>query len=234
MTTTALVPTPRLTFGGTLRSELHKLGSVPSIGWLVLLAAPATALSVIGAAQFSPGVAVSTGSMVGGGVVALAAGLSIAGEYATGAVRTTLTAAPRRTEVLLAKGLAVVLVGLATGWFGALFGAAAIGVLGSAAGSVLATGPAVAATGLVGLALGFIIRRVAPTAIAAVLGLFLVSGLLGGIAVGDGYLTDYTFSDSTVALVAGTSDAAQPLAVVLVWLAVAGIAALARLRRADV
>lgn len=233
MTSHALAHAPRLTFTGTLRSEVHKLGSVPAIGWLVLLAAPATALGVISAAQFGPGVAVSTGSMVGGAVVALLAGLSIAGEYATGAVRTTLTAAPRRTEVMLAKTLAIALVGLVAGWIGALIGAGAIGVLGTAPLSVLATGPAVAATGLVGLSLGFLIRRVAPTAIAAVLGLFLVSGLFGGIPVGDRFLTDYSFSDSTVALVAGTPDLAQPLAVVLVWLAVAGAAAGLRFRSTD-
>lgn len=233
MTTTALVPTPRLTFGGTLRSELHKLGSVPSIAWLVLLAAPATALSVIGAAQFGPGVAVATGSMVGGGVVALAAGLSIAGEYATGAVRTTLTAAPRRTEVLLAKTLAVALVGLVAGWLGALVGAAAIGVVGTAPLSVLATGPAVALTGLVGLYLGSLIRRVAPTAITTLLGLFLFSGLIGGLPLGNGSVGDVLFSDSTVALVAGTPDPGRPAAVVSVWLLVAAVAALVHIRKTD-
>ncbi|OIH92493.1 hypothetical protein [Curtobacterium sp. MCBA15_001] len=233
MTSHAAALTPRLTFAGTLRSEVHKLGSVPAIGWLVLLAAPATALGVIGAAQFGPGVAVATGSMVGGAVVALLAGLSIAGEYATGAVRTTLTAAPRRTEVMLAKSLAVALVGLVAGWLGALAGAAAIGVLGTAALSVLATGPAVALTGLVGLYLGSLIRRVAPTAITTTLGLFLFSGMIGGLPLGAGSVGDVLFSDSTVALVAGTPDPGRPLVVVLVWLVVAAVAAGLRFRSTD-
>lgn len=233
MTSHASVPTPRLTFGGALRSEVHKLGSVPAIGWLVLLAAPATALGIISAAQFTPGVAVSTGALIGGGVVSLAAGLSIAGEYATGAVRTTLTAAPRRTEVMLAKTLAVALVGLVAGWLGALVGAAAIGVLGTAPLSVLATGPAVALTGLVGLYLGSLIRRVAPTAITTLLGLFLFSGMIGGLPLGAGSVSDVLFSDSTVALVAGTADPGRPLMVVLVWLVVAAVAAGLRFRSTD-
>ncbi|KQS06130.1 hypothetical protein ASG04_16340 [Curtobacterium sp. Leaf183] len=226
--------TTSLSFAGTLRSELHGTWSVPALRWLVLLAAPAAALTTIAAAHFSPGIAVASGSMVGGAVLALVGGLSIAGEYATGAVRTTVTAAPRRTALFLAKSLAVVLIGLAVGWVGGLVGAAANGILGSAALSVLATGPAVAATGLFGLFLGFLIRRVAPTAVTAVFGLFLVSGLLGGVRIGDGYLTDSLFTDSTVALVAGTPDWSQPFGTVALWLAVAGVAAAVRLRRSDV
>ena len=136
--------TTSLSFAGTLRSELHGTWSVPGafLRWLVLLAAPAAALTTIAAAHFSPGVSVASGSMVGGAVLALVGGLSIAGEYATGAVRTTVTAAPRRTaRFSFAKSLAVVLIGLAVGWVGGLGGAAANGILGSAALSVLADRP---------------------------------------------------------------------------------------------
>jgi len=226
--------TTRLTSAGLLRSELQKIWSVPALRWLVLLAAPATALTTIASAEFSPGLAVATGSMVGGAVMALVAGLAIAGEYSTGSVRTTVTAAPRRGALVLAKSVAVVLTGSVAGWLGAVAGAIAIGDLGPAASSVLATGPAVAATGVFGLFLGFLIRRVAPTAIATLFGVFLVSGLIGGMTVGNGLLADFLLSDSTLALVVGTADPGRSLLVVVVWLSVAALAALVRFRRADV
>ena len=226
--------TTRLTSAGLLRSELQKIWSVPALRWLVLLASPATALTTIASAEFSPGLAVATGSMVGGAVMALVAGLAIAGEYSTGSVRTTVTAAPRRGALVLAKSVAVVLTGSVTGWLGAVAGAIAIGDLGPAASSVLATGPAVAATGVFGLFLGFLIRRVAPTAIATLFGVFLVSGLIGGMTVGNGLLADFLLSDSTLALVVGTADPGRSLLVVVVWLSVAALAALVRFRRADV
>ena len=226
--------TTRLTSAGLLRSELHAIWSVPALRWLVLLTAPATALTTIASAEFSPGLAVATGSMVGGAVMALVAGLAIAGEYSTGSVRTTVTAAPRRGALVLAKSVAVVLTGSVTGWLGAVAGAIAIGDLGPAASSVLATGPAVAATGVFGLFLGFLIRRVAPTAIATLFGVFLVSGLIGGMTVGNGLLADFLLSDSTLALVAGSAEPGRSLLVVVVWLSVAALAALVRFRRADV
>lgn len=226
--------TTRLTSAGLLRSELHAIWSVPALRWLVLLASPATALTTIASAEFSPGLAVATGSMVGGAVMALVAGLAIAGEYSTGSVRTTVTAAPRRGALVLAKSVAVVLTGSVAGWLGAVAGAIAIGDLGPAASSVLATGPAVAATGVFGLFLGFLIRRVAPTAIATLFGVFLVSGLIGGMTVGNGLLADFLLSDSTLALVVGTADPGRSLLVVVVWLSVAALAALVRFRRADV
>lgn len=226
--------TTSLSFAGTLRSELFKTWTVPALRWLVLAAAPATALSTIAAAGFSPGVAVATGAMVGGAVVALVGGLSVASEFATGEVRTTLTAAPRRQALMLAKCLAVLLVGLVIGWIGALVGAGVIGVLGVAGLSVAATGPAIALTGLLGFLMGSVIRRVAPTAIATAFGLFLVSGFIGGLPVGDGFAADWLFSDSSVALVAGTPDWGQPLGTVALWLALAGVAAAVRLRWSDV
>ncbi|MGU3411256.1 hypothetical protein ACLBWP_14185 [Microbacterium sp. M1A1_1b] len=226
--------TATITFPGLLRSELQKTWSVPSIGWLLLLAGPAIVLTIVAAAQYSPGVAVATGSMVGGAVLALAGGLSVAGEYATGSIRTTCTVVPQRDRVVLAKGLAVVLFGLAIGWVGALVGAAAVGILGAAVVPVLAAGPAVAATGLLGLFLGFLIRRVAPTAIVTVIGLFLVSGLIGGVRIGDGYVVDWLFTDNATALVAGTPDWGRPLVSVVLWLVATGAVAVVRLRRSDV
>ena len=56
-----------------------------------------------------------TGTYLGQAVVAIVAVLAVSGEYATGMIRTTLAAMPRRTTVLAAKAAVVTAVTLAAG-----------------------------------------------------------------------------------------------------------------------
>jgi ABC-2 type transport system permease protein len=94
-----------------LRAEWTKLWTVPGTAWLLLAAVVGTAgLGGLAAAACSPGECAGdptrtslTGLHIGQCVVAILAVLAIGGEYATGTMRVTLAALPRRTTVLAAK-----------------------------------------------------------------------------------------------------------------------------------
>ncbi|MFB7591986.1 ABC transporter permease [Streptomyces sp. NPDC056169] len=115
-TTTAATTTPSpygLTFTRILRSEWHKLRTVRST-WITVLAAAALVLGVgilMGSTYTSDGgdsdvdtvVLTLYGSQLGGIALAVLGILVTAGEYATGMVRASLTAVPRRLPVLWAK-----------------------------------------------------------------------------------------------------------------------------------
>ena len=103
-----------------LHAEWTKLRTVGATGWLwlgivvVTVGVSAAAASVVtcpptGCAYDLPKVSL-TGVQVGQAVVAILAVLGISGEYATGMIRTTLTAMPHRGTVLAVK--AALLVGL--------------------------------------------------------------------------------------------------------------------------
>ena len=107
----------------SLHAEWTKLRTVPGPGWLLLAVVAATVgLGAIAAGGLSchPGRCAAgavdatrlslTGVQLGQVVVAVLAVLVIGGEYGTGMIRTTLTAMPRRAEVLAAK--AATLTGL--------------------------------------------------------------------------------------------------------------------------
>ncbi|MET8503583.1 ABC transporter permease [Streptomyces sp. NPDC004787] len=96
-----------------LRAEWHKLWTVRST-WATLLTAVALVLGVgilMGATYTSDGgdsdvdtvILTLYGSQLGGIAIAVLGILLMAGEYATGLVRATLTAVPRRLPVLAAK-----------------------------------------------------------------------------------------------------------------------------------
>ncbi|MFJ8658594.1 ABC transporter permease [Streptomyces sp. NPDC093795] len=112
MTTTSTT-TPTLTHARVLRSEWHKLWTVRST-WITVVTATALVLGVgilMGATYTSDGgdsdvdtVVLSLyGSQLGGIALAVLGILVTAGEYATGMVRASLTAVPRRLPVLWAK-----------------------------------------------------------------------------------------------------------------------------------
>lgn len=102
------------TFLRTLRSELMKLTTLRSTWWSLGIAA------VLSVAISWLYLSASDGGYAIFGVVAstqftmLVAGIlgaiAVTGEYATGMIRSTLTATPRRAQVALAKSLAVTLV----------------------------------------------------------------------------------------------------------------------------
>ncbi|MFF0477337.1 ABC transporter permease [Streptomyces sp. NPDC004284] len=106
-TTTAITPSR------VLRSEWHKLRTVRST-WTTLLASAALLLGVgiLMGATYTPGggdsdidtvVLTLYGSQLGVLALAVLGILVTAGEYATGMIRATLTAVPRRLPVLWAK-----------------------------------------------------------------------------------------------------------------------------------
>lgn len=117
--------------------------------------------------------------------------LSITGEYATGMIRATLTAVPKRLPVLFAKLVVFALLGfiaMLAAAFGAFFTSQA--VLGSY-GLTLGHGPSVrvvtalagylALVGLLGVGLGFIVRSTAG-GVASLVGLILVApGILAAL-----------------------------------------------------
>jgi ABC-2 type transport system permease protein len=187
------------------RAEFTKVRSVPSTGWSLL----AAAAMIVGFGMLYAMVRVSrppadpasfdaTGAALAGVQLAqIAVGvlgaLVITGEYATGSIRTTLTAVPRRTRVLLAKAAVVAAVTFAVSLPGA-FAAFLVGqrilapqhldaslgqpgVLRAVIGSALY----LTLVALLGLGLGVLLRSTAG-AIAALFGLLfglqMVAGLL--------------------------------------------------------
>lgn len=114
-------PTPRITIGRVLRSELIKLLSVRSTYYAVLT----TVLAIIGIAAFmAVGVTVQevpadaeagpdpTGGALSGVslavyLVAALGVLAVTSEYGTGTIRATLAAVPKRQTLIAGKALAV-------------------------------------------------------------------------------------------------------------------------------
>ena len=197
----------RVTQARVVRSEWTKLRSVPSTAWSLL----ATVGLVVGVgalysllrvtrpptdpaavAGFDP----TAVSLAGVQLAELAAGilgvLVVAGEYATGTIRTTMVAVPRRLPVLWGKAVVVGLTTLAL-CLPAALGAFLVGqsVL-SAEGLDIALGhPGVAravvgsalylaAVGLLGLGLGALLRSTAG-AVAGLFGVLFAPQLLTGL-----------------------------------------------------
>ena len=113
-------PRIRLTFGGQLHSEWIKLRTLRSTWWAaavtVALMAGLAALVAWGItaagveSDAADGVlAMTIGHAFGQLALAVLAVLVITGEYATGMIRSTLSASPRRVPVYLGKALIVVL-----------------------------------------------------------------------------------------------------------------------------
>ncbi|MFI7068208.1 hypothetical protein ACIBL3_44995 [Kribbella sp. NPDC050124] len=182
-----------------LRSEWTKLTSLRS-NWLVLAGVPVafTGLSaLIGANSRGP---VDPTLAVGGGFLlyALAVGvlgaLMMTGEHQSGLIRSTLAAVPRRLPVLWAKAaLLVIAVGpiLVAAYFGAFLANQAFvddplslsdpGILRSLFGAAGAT----IAAGLIGLALGTILRSTPASIAAYVVGLVVLPPVLFGALPAD-------------------------------------------------
>jgi ABC-2 type transport system permease protein len=118
-----------------LRAEWTKLRTLAGTWWLLLAvialtaavgagAATAATCPAAGCGQDQAKIALS-GIDLSQAVVAILAVLAISGEYSTGMIRTTLTAMPRRSAVLAAKGVAVAGLALAAGAAGVLASALA-------------------------------------------------------------------------------------------------------------
>lgn len=157
--------------------------------------------------------------------------LTAAGEYGTGGIRATFTATPRRAHVVTAKILIVggfsLALGQATAFTIFEAGQHLIASTGAqvrlsqphVARAVLAAGLYLAASALIGLGLGFVIRRTAG-ALAAFFGLYFIGQLLLG-AISD------TASKASLEAVFGSICSVRPRAGKIVPSVPAGFAILA-------
>ncbi|BBH18392.1 ABC transporter permease [Nocardioides baekrokdamisoli] len=134
---------------------------------------------------FDPVIFTQTGVFLAQLAIGVMGVMSVTGEYATGMIRASMTAVPKRTPVLLAKvvifALVTVIVSLVM-TFGAFFIGQAILAQWNMNGSLSSPGAVrgllgatyyVTIVGLIGLGLGFLIRNTAG-AIASVVGLVFV------------------------------------------------------------
>lgn len=210
MTTTPARPAPAASRPRPLawdlaRSEAIKLGTLRSTYWTLLLTAAGmvafgallcaayarhyTGQAPAARAAFSPAAYSLSGFFLAQLAIATLGVVTITSEYATGTIRTTLTAAPQRATVLAAKATVFATTAAATGTaasFAAFFTGQAI--LASkhlqthltspgALRSVLGAGLYLAVLGLLALGLGTLIRRTAG-AIAATVGLIIILPVL--------------------------------------------------------
>ncbi|GGT55561.1 ABC transporter permease [Streptomyces purpureus] len=258
-TTTAL---HRITPARVLRSEWHKLWTLRST-WITVLSAATLVLGVgilMGATYTSDGgdsdvdtvILTLYGSQLGGVCLAVLGILVTAGEYATGMIRSSLTAVPTRLPVLWAKAAVftstVFVISLTTALITFLTAqlflndtdqAASLtdpGVLGAVAGN--ATGVTLLA--VVALGLGAALRSV-PGAIGAFIGGVMVLPEVLGMLPYDAVDTAIKYFPTQAAGALGSADplpnAATPgaaLLALMLWAAAALLVPALLLKRRDV
>lgn len=102
-----------------IRAEWRKLHTSPGTPWLLLaVVAATTGVGALAAATISGGDRARTaltGVQLGQAVVVILAVLMISGEYATGMIRVSLAATPRRTTLLAAKAVTLTIAVAVTG-----------------------------------------------------------------------------------------------------------------------
>ncbi|WP_329047805.1 ABC transporter permease [Amycolatopsis sp. NBC_01488] len=250
-TARAARPAYRVTGRHVLRSEWTKLWSLRStwitlgLGLVFLVAfgliSAARYQSNISSGQrldpdFANATALSL-SLFGTNFAQLALGvlgvLVTAGEYSTGMIRSTLTGVPRRLPVLWSKsavfGAVALLVGVAGAFLAFVFGSAIVagtpaamtlsqaGVLRSLLGAGLYLG----LVGVIGVALGMLLRSVAGGISVLVGALMLIPGLVSLLpASWQGNISPYLPSNAGQSMFALTHDATSlsPTAGLLVFL----------------
>ena len=185
--------------------EWTKLRSVRSTYWLLVVGAVViVGLAVLITVGLGSGSVTSTGdsfdpagvSLLGAWFGQIAFGvlgvLTVTSEYATGTIRTTLAAVPRRGMLIAAKLVMVGVISLSVGTVvsliaflagqGVLAGqhrSVGLGESGSVQ-AVLGTGAYLAVMGMLGVAVGVLLRRTV-AAVLAVLGLGLASTLFASL-----------------------------------------------------
>ncbi|MBM7171385.1 ABC transporter permease [Streptomyces sp. G44] len=245
---------------GVLRSEWHKLRTLRST-WITLLTATALVIAVgitMGATYDGDDSEVDTvvftllGTQLAQICVAVLGILVTAGEYATGMIRASLTAVPRRLPVLWAKAAVFTAVAFAVSWTTDVvtFLTAQIwlsgtdkelsltddGVLGALTGSAAA----LTLLGLIALGLGALLRSV-PGAIGAFVGCVLilpeVLGMLPFSAVESAVRHFPVQAATALGSVTRVEDTIAPgtaLVTLVLWSAATIAAASLLLRRRDV
>jgi hypothetical protein len=196
-----------VTPGRVLRSEWIKLRSLRSTTWtlaasVAVMVGVSVLLSLVIAGDWDTMTAadrtnfevdepLSASSLLAQLMIGVVGVIAVTGEYATGMIRATLAAVPRRLPVLWAKlGLlaAVTFVLMTVAAFASWFGGAAIlsahwdvslsqpGMLRAVLGSAVV----LTAVCLLGVALGFILRST-PAAISVLFAVLLVVPMVGGL-----------------------------------------------------
>jgi ABC-type transport system involved in multi-copper enzyme maturation permease subunit len=209
----SVVPPATDRFDHVVRSEWTKFWSVRSTMWtfiaLVVVTVGISALLCLAVAanwddinaadraQIEPVSQSLSGIFLGQMAIIVLGALTISAEYSTGGIRTTLTAVPQRLRLLAAKGLVLAVIAFAAGLVtmvpSFLLGQAVLstanagievslgdpGVLRAVIGGALY----VAACGLLGFALGALLRHTAG-AITAAVGLVFILPIIGNFLPG--------------------------------------------------
>ncbi|MYW01650.1 ABC transporter permease subunit [Streptomyces sp. SID3343] len=244
-------------FGRVLLSEWTKIRTVRSTMWTLIVMVGL----IVGMAVLLGGVAKPGGaddyvalSLIGVMIAQIAAAtlgvLTISAEYTTGMIRTTLTAYPRRIQVLVAKGLVfaglMFVVGVVTNGISALIGQS---MLTSRFGdstvdtdlfrSIVGSSLYLAVIGLFGLGLGALLRHSAG-AITALLGVILLPMIIGPMLPSGGdKVMEYSPMFALIKLIGGSDGedglgAWPSLLLIAVYAAIALIAGGVRLTSRDV
>lgn len=263
-------PAAGLSFAGVLRSEAVKLRSVRSSTWTIL--ATCAALVVVGlisaavagglvsdpdgeqAVRDGAASAPLAGTLLAELVIGVLGVMVITAEYATGLIRTTLTAVPSRLPVLWAKAVVVVVATLPavllTLFATFLAGQALIGTGDVAASSlgddgvlraIVGTGLYLTGIALIGLALGTVLRSTAAGISVLFAAVFLLPAL-GGLLLPASWRSDvlqYLPSQAGSAFSSVTPgpellSSGAGAAVFAAWLVAAFLAAAVVLRRRSV
>ncbi|TFC89917.1 ABC transporter permease subunit [Cryobacterium sp. TMT3-29-2] len=263
-TTTTRTYEYRLTGAGIIRSEFIKLRTVRSTVWLYasmvvtsvgIAALVATASGNTSDSPILPLTAATIGTSLGQLVAAVLGVLVVSGEYATGMIRSTISAVPKRLPALGAKMLVLFVTTFVVGLvstFGALF--AALPILGSQGveadysdgtlvGSLMLAALYLALVSVFSLGLGTLLRNSA-AGIAVALGTILllptimqiISALTQAQWALD--LLPYLFSSAGMGMyLPGTGSAGfdqwQSTLIVLAWVAAPVIAGAVLLKRRD-
>lgn len=258
----------RASLGHVIRSEWTKIRSVRSTFWTLLsmfiVTVAFSALFCWGFASSYDQVSASdrasfdatsfslSGMLFGQLAIAVLGVMVISSEYSTGGIRSTFTAVPRRTRVLLAKaitfGVVALVAGTITSFVSFFVGQAFLSSEGlettlgepDVLRAVIGGGLYLAASGLFGFALGALVRSTAGGITLAVAGLIvlpLIAAALPG-SWGDTierYFTSNAGNQITVVDVGPTANALGPWTGYLVftiwWLAILVIAAVLLQRR---
>ena len=212
---TRRLPPGRYRFQHVARMEWVKLASLRSTWWtLGITIAAAAGIAVLAAAGTkSPSQDLINSMMTGMFAGVLLAGvlgvLVVTSEYASGTIRATLAAAPRRPLVLAAKaavfGVTTLITGQAAAFLAFFAGSTALGhgITAPALGqpgvlrTIVLSGASLALIGLLGLGLGAIIRHTA-AAVAVLVGIVYAGELFIGQLnrTLDAYLPAYIVGDS--------------------------------------
>jgi len=188
----------RAGFGGAVRSELTKIRTVRSTYWTLVAMVLVTVLIGVLICMFTLGVSSGprasgydptylslVGVILGQLIIAALGALTFTSEYATGMIRTSLTAQPRRSTLFAAKATAFTIVSLAAGLVAAftsfLLGQAILSRegLGAALGqprvlrAVVGAALFLCVSGLLAFGLGALFRYTAGAIVAAIAVLFV-------------------------------------------------------------